>query len=135
MDAEASENERAYANGVSREIIAKSIRIHSKLGPGLLESAYHACLVYELRKSGLSVKTEVVLPVTYDEIRIETGYRLDLLVADLVIVEVKAVAQILPIHTAQLLTYLRLSDKHLGLLINFNVPRLAAGVKRLVNRF
>jgi GxxExxY protein len=135
MDAEAQERQRTYANWVSREIIAKSLRIHSKLGPGLLESVYHACLTHELEKSGLLVQAQLPLPVSYDSIRIDAGYRLDLLVADTVIVEVKAIAQILPIHVAQLLTYLRLSDKHLGLLINFNVPRLAQGVKRIVNRF
>ena len=135
MDANPEQALRESANRISREIITKSLHIHSRLGPGLLEGAYKTCLAHELEKSGLTVQTELVLPVMYDGIRIEAGYRLDLLVAKIVIVEVKAIAQILPIHIAQLLTYLRLSDKRLGLLINFNVPRLSEGIKRLVNRF
>lgn len=135
MDANPEQDLREYANRISREIITKSLHIHSRLGPGLLEGAYKTCLAHELQKSGLFVQSERILPVAYDGLRIEAGYRLDLLVENIVIVEVKATAQILPIHIAQLLTYLRLSDKRLGLLINFNVPRLTEGIRRLVNRF
>lgn len=98
-----------------------------------MESAYEACLAYELRAEGLSVLTQVPLPLRYREVALDVGYRLDLLVEDLVIVEVKSVDSLLAIHQAQLLSYLKLSEKRLGLLINFNVVRLKDGIKRLVN--
>ena len=126
---------RTLANQVAGEIIRKSLRIHSKLGPGLLETTYRICLAHELIQSCLQVQSELLLPVVYDGIQINAGYRIDLLVADIVIVEVKAVEQILPVHLAQLLTYLRLANKRVGLLINFNVTYLRTGLKRVVNQF
>ena len=126
---------RTLANQVTGEIIRKSLRIHSKLGPGLLETTYRICLAHELIQSGLQVQSELLLPIVYDGIQINAGYRIDLLVADIVIVEVKAVEQILPVHLAQLLTYLRLANKRVGLLINFNVTYLRTGLKRVVNQF
>ena len=103
------------------------------MGPGLLESTYEVCLVHELSKAGLNVRSQVALPVVYDGIRLEAGYRIDLLVEDSVIVELKAVESIHPIHEAQVISYLKLSGKKLGLLINFNVNLLKNGIKRLAN--
>ena len=103
------------------------------LGPGLLESAYGACLAHELRKRGFRVATQVGLPVVYDGVKLDLGYRIDLLVEDVVIVEVKCVEAIHPVHEAQLLSYLRLSGKHVGLLINFHLARLKDGIKRMVD--
>jgi len=119
---------------VSGAVVDAAMTVHTALGPGLLESAYEACLAHELRKRGHEVGVQVVLPVDYDGIHIDAGYRLDLLVDDLVIVEVKAVAALAPIHQAQLLTYLKLSGRNLGLLVNFNVPHLRDGIKRMANR-
>ncbi len=119
-------------NKVSGAIIDAAIRVHSELGPGLLESSYEACLMHELRKRGLKAFSQVALPITYDGVEIEAGYRLDLLVEDAVIVEIKAVESILPLYEAQLLTYLKLSSKKLGLLINFNAKRIKDGVKRFI---
>src|ERR1700690_2471770 len=110
-------------NGVSGRIVDSSLRVHSALGPGLLESAYRACLAYELPKPGLTVSEEVGLPVVYDAHRLEVGYRIDILVENLVVVEIKSVSAIAPIHKAQLLSYLKLSGKPVGLLLNFNVVR------------
>lgn len=121
-------------NAISGQVIEAAIKVHSALGPGLLESAYEACLEYELRKRGLQVLRQVVLPVIYDGVQMDVGYRLDLLVEDDVVVELKAVAAILPIHEAQLLAYLKLSGKRLGLIINFNVLHLKNGIKRLVHK-
>jgi GxxExxY protein len=120
-------------NEVSGQIVDAAMRVHTALGPGLLESAYEACLAYELRQRGLEVATQVGLPVVYGGVRLDVGYRLDLLVQGLVIVEIKAVDKLAPIHGAQLLSYLRLSGKRLGLLINFHVPHLKDGIRRLVN--
>ena len=111
------------------------MKVHSVLGPGLLESTYEICLVRELRKRGLSLQTQVPQPVVYEGETIDHGYRLDVLVEGSVIVEIKSVEKLLPIHEAQLLSYLKLSDKKLGLLINFNVPHMRDGIKRLVNHF
>jgi GxxExxY protein len=122
-------------NQITGEIIRRSLHIHSKLGPGLLESAYHACLAHDLIRADLLVESELLLPVIYEKLRINAGYRIDLLVEKLVIVEIKSVEQILPVHLAQLLTYLRLAQKRVGLLINFNVSHLRQGVKRVVNHF
>ncbi len=119
-------------NEISGEIVGAAIKVHSALGPGLLESAYRACLRHELSKQGLRSDVEAVLPLTYDGLTIDIGYRLDLLVEDAVIVELKTVRKLLPVHQAQLLSYLRLSKRRLGLLINFNVYRLLDGVKRMV---
>ena len=120
------------AHGVSHEIIKAALKVHSALGPGLLESAYEACLLHELRKAGLHAQAQVALPVVYDNVKLDLGYRLDLVVEDLVIVEVKSVEALTPVHQAQLLSYLKLSGKSLGLLINFNVAHLKEGIKRMV---
>jgi GxxExxY protein len=120
-------------NTISGLIIEAAMRVHSALGPGLLESAYESCLVHELRKMGLIVLSQLLLPVVYDGTKIDAGYRIDCLVEDIVIVELKAVDKVLPIHEAQLLSYLKLSKKPLGLLINFNVVHLKDGIKRMAN--
>ena len=105
------------------------------LGPGLLDGAYEVCFAHELRKRGLRVETQLPLPVSYDGVRVDLGYRLDLLVENEVVVELKAIETVLPVHKAQLLSYLRLGGKRLGLLINFHVDRLKDGITRLVNGF
>ena len=119
---------------VGKQIVDAAIKVHRKLGPGLLESAYQTCLAYELRKRGLHVECELPQPIEYDGIQIETGYRLDMLVENQVIVENKTVEVLLPIHEAQLLTYLRLRDCRLGYLINWHVPLIKDGIKRMVNK-
>ena len=118
---------------VSGEVVDAAIKVHSALGPGLLESAYHACLAYELRQRGLKVFTQVELPVTYREIKIDLGYRLDLLVEQRLVVELKTVTKVLRVHEAQLLSYLKLGGFRAGLLINFHTARLKDGIKRMVN--
>lgn len=120
-------------NRLTGLIITAAIKVHSALGPGLLEGAYEACLVHELRVRGLRVANQVVLPVIYDGVTIELGYRMDLLVEDLVVVELKCIEKIHPVHEAQLLSYMRLSGKHVGLLINFHVAHLRDGIKRMVD--
>ena len=120
-------------NEVSGIVVDAAMKVHTALGPGLLESAYEACLLHELRKRGRKVLSQVVLPVVYDGVKIDVGYRIDLLVEDVVIVELKAVEKLLPIHDAQLLSYLKLGGYRLGLLINFNVLHLKDGIKRKVN--
>jgi len=120
-------------NHLTRDVIGAAMKVHSALGPGLLESAYEACLVYELTTRGLRVAQQVPLPVRYENVRLDAGYRIDLIVDDRLIIELKAVEQILPIHEAQLLSYLKLSGKNVGLLINFHVLRLKDGIKRLVS--
>jgi GxxExxY protein len=135
ITAELSELERIRTNQISRLIVTAAMRVHSVLGAGLLESAYQACLAHDLRKQGLKVQREVPLPVEYDGVRLDLGYRLDVLVEGCVIVEMKAVEKLLPVHEAQLLSHLKLSGLHLGLLINFKVPHLKDGIKRLVNNF
>jgi GxxExxY protein len=121
-------------NDVSGQVVDAAIKVHSILGPGLLERAYQVCLAHELGKRGIRVRTEVPLPVQYDGIELDLAYRIDLLVEACIVVEIKAVARILPIHEAQLLSQLRLSDHRVGLLINFNVARLKDGIVRMVNR-
>jgi GxxExxY protein len=135
ITSEISDKERIRTNHISRLIVTAAMKVHSLLGAGLLESAYQACLAHELRKQGLKVQTEVALPVVYESVRLEVGYRLDVLVEDCVIVELKAVEKVLPVHEAQLLSHLKVSGIHLGLLINFKVPHLRDGIKRLVNNF
>lgn len=120
-------------NQITGQIIDSAMRVHSLLGPGLLESAYEACILHELRRRGLTVESQVSLPITYDGVLIETGYRIDLLVEGNIIVELKAIEKLLPIHQAQLLSYLKLSGRKVGLLINFNVVHLKDGIIRLVN--
>lgn len=117
-------------NKITEIIIGKSIEIHSTLGPGLLESAYQKCLEYELLKSGLKVQREIILPVIYKELLIEFGYKMDLLIEDSILIELKSVEQVLPVHEAQILTYLKLSGKKIGLLINFNETLLKKGIRR-----
>jgi GxxExxY protein len=116
---------------ITHEIIDSAYKVHTKLGPGLLESAYRTCLAYELRKKGLKVEEEKPLPIIYEEIELECGYRLDLLVENEVIVELKTVNAFNDVHLAQLLTYLRFSDKRIGLLLNFYVKSLKDGIKRV----
>jgi GxxExxY protein len=117
---------------ITRAIIGCALKVHTALGPGLLESAYHRCLVRELEKAELLVESDVALPIVYEGLRIEAAYRVDLRVEKIVLVEVKAVESILPVHRAQLLSYLQLSRVRVGLLINFNVVRLVDGIKRLI---
>ena len=121
-------------NQISAQIIDAAMKVHSALGPGLLESAYEGCMLHELRKRGLKVYSQVGLPVVYDTVTIDVGYRIDLLVEDCVMVELKSIDKLVPVHEAQLLTYLKLSGVKLGLLINFNVLHLKDGLKRLVNK-
>jgi GxxExxY protein len=118
---------------VGNRIIGAGIKVHSALGPGLLESAYQKCLAYELNRSGFKVACEVVLPVIYHEVRIDAGYRIDMLVEDRIIIENKTVDTLLPIHEAQLLTYLKMKECKLGYLFNWNVPVLTKGIRRIVN--
>src|SRR5215471_1529298 len=120
------------ANEVSHEVIKGALKVHSALGPGLLEKAYRGCLAYELRKAGFNVETEVEMPVIYDGLKMDAGYRIDLLVSDLVIVELKSAEEISRVHMAQILCYMKLSKKQLGLIINFNVLHLKDGIKRVV---
>ena len=120
-------------NRIGKLILGCALKVHTALGPGLLESAYEACLARECQKSGLSYKRQLVLPIIYDGEQIDAGYRLDLLVADLVVVEMKAVQQLVDVHQAQLLSYLKLGGYRLGYLLNFNVPRMKEGIWRLVN--
>ena len=115
----------------AKDVVDAAYKLHTKLGPGLLESAYEACLAYELTKRGYQVERQKPQPVIYDGLEIEVGYRLDVLVHGEVIVELKSVEQVLPIHHAQLMTYLKLSGKTLGLLINFNVPVIKQGIRRV----
>ena len=125
---------RTEIEGFGRETVDGSIRVHSVLGPGLLESAYQSCLAQELRSRGLFVQTQVAVPIVYEGHRLDVGYRIDLLIERCVIVDLKAVKQLHPIHEAQLLSYLRLSNHRLGFLINFHVIHLRDGIKRMVNR-
>ena len=118
---------------LATELVDAAFTVHSALGPGLLESAYQACLAHELRRRGLSVQCEVPFPVHYAGLAIDAGYRVDLILEGDIIVENKSVQAVVPIHKAQLLTYLKLSGKQLGFLINWNVPRIKDGIKRMVN--
>jgi GxxExxY protein len=120
-------------NKLSEKIIGCAIEVHKLLGPGLLESAYEECLFYELKQTGLNVEKQKALPLVYKNVKLDVGYRLDLLVENKVIIEIKAVECLNDIHTAQVLTYLKISGCKLGLLMNFNVLRIKDGIKRLVN--
>jgi len=120
-------------NIVSGQIVDAAFKVHTVLGPGLLEHAYQLCLAQELRKRDIRVRNEVLMPVRYDGLELGLAYRIDLLVEECVVVEIKAVANILPVHRSQLLSQLRLSDQRVGLLINFNVARLKDGIIRMVN--
>ena len=126
-------NDHEKLNQISGKIIGAAMEVHRTLGPGLLESTYEACLCREFQLQGIPFEHQVTLPVEYKELKLDCGYRIDLLVDRLIIVEIKAVEGLDPIHEAQLLTYLRLKKLWLGLLINFNVPVLKEGIRRLVN--
>jgi len=128
-----AETEAARINQITKQIIGAAIGVHDELGPGMLESAYEACMVYELTSAGLRVERQKVLPIVYTGTRIDCGYRLDLLVEDTVVVELKSVERIEKVRCKQLLSYLRLSGLSVGLLINFNVEYLKMGIKRIVN--
>jgi len=111
-------------------------RVHTEFGPGLLESAYTACLVYELRKAGFDIKTEVPVPVVYDGVKLtDVGFRIDILVNDELVIEVKSLENIAPVHLSQLISYLKLSNRRLGFLLNFNVESFKTGIYRRVNKF
>jgi GxxExxY protein len=120
---------------ITEKIIHCAIKVHTALGPGLLESAYKECLFYELLKNGLKVEKEKPLPLVYEEIKLECGYRIDLFVEDSIVVEVKSIEALHDIHLAQTLTYLKLSRRRVGLLMNFNVLRIKDGIKRVVNGY
>jgi GxxExxY protein len=122
-----------HFNEISGAVVDAAMKVHSALGPGLLESVYLACLVHELQQRGFRTAVQLPLPVVYEGVRLDLGFRLDLLVEMFVVVEIKAVEAITPVHQAQLLTYLKLSHKHIGLLINFNVVHLRDGIRRMVN--
>ena len=127
---------KEQVNHFSGKVVEAGFKVHSRLGPGLLEKAYESCLEYELSKFGLNVERQAILPVNYDEyLRVDFGYRPDLIVENCILVELKSTESITSLHEAQLLTYLRLSGFKLGLLINFNVLRLNAGIKRFVRDF
>jgi GxxExxY protein len=121
------------ANEITSTIIGAAIEVHRHLGPGLLESAYQQCLLYEMQRKGLKFNTQVKVPVKYREVALDCGYKLDLIVEEKVIVELKAIEQLTWIHEAQLLTYLRLTGLRVGLVINFNVPVLKQGIRRVMN--
>jgi GxxExxY protein len=122
-------------NQLTEQIIGAAIEVHRQTGPGLMESVYEECLCYELSQLGLRFQRQVHLPVSYKGVKLDCGFKMDLLVEDSVVLELKTVDQLLPVHSAQLLTYLKLSGKRVGLLINFNEPVLTKGLKRLVNHF
>ena len=127
--------EKSWLNRITESIIGAAIDVHRALGPGLLESAYEVCLAFEVAQRGLKVEQQKPLPVVYREVKLDCGYRLDLLVEESVIVEIKAIDSLAPIHQAQLLSYLKLSGCRVGLLINFNVKVLKDGIRRVVNDF
>ncbi len=127
-----TEAQRQRLNQLSQQVIGLCIEVHRVLGPGLLESAYEAALAYELATAGIPFQKQIDLPLDYKGVKLDCGYRLDFIIAEDLILELKAVQEILPVHKAQLLTYLKLNQKPLGLLINFNVPLLKDGVQRVV---
>lgn len=120
-------------NEISKVVFDCALKVHKALGPGLLESAYEACLFFELKKTGLSVEKQKGLPLIYEDVKLEIGYRIDLMIESKVILEIKSVNELNEIHLAQVLTYLKLSDCKLGMLINFNVRLIKNGIKRVVN--
>ena len=128
-------NQKDRINEVTDAIVSSSIEVHRELGPGLLESAYETCLVYELAERGLKVEQQKTLPIVYGQVKLDAGYRLDLVVDGSVIVEIKAVDRLMPIHRAQLFSYLKLSALSVGLLIDFNVRLLKQGIRRIVTNF
>ena len=126
---------KEYLNGLSEQVIGAAIEVHRELGPGLLESTYESALQHELSLLGLNSVRQIALPIRYKGLEIDEAYRIDLLVEDALILEVKTVEAFRPVHTAQLLTYLRMANLHLGLLINFQTVRLIDGIKRQVHKF
>ncbi len=128
-------SQRGELDEITGQIVGAAIDVHRALGPGLLESVYESCLEYDLIERKLNVQRQVALPVSYKQVKLESGYRVDLLVEKRVIVEIKSVEQIAPIHKAQLLTYLKLSNLKVGLLINFNVDILKKGINRVVHNY
>lgn len=128
-------NKEERLNKITETIIGSAINVHRALGPGLLESAYESCLIYDLGQAGLKVEQQKPIPVVYRNVKLECGYRLDLMVENEVVVEIKSVEKLLPIHKAQLMSYLKLADCRVGLLINFNVEVLKDGLQRIVNGF
>jgi len=122
-------------NDLTDRIIGAAIEVHRHLGPGLLEAVYEECLCYELSQRGLKFQRQAPLPINYKGIKFESAYRMDLVVEDAIVIEIKATEEMLPVHSAQLLTYLKSSNKRVGLLINFNVPILKNGLKRIVNHY
>jgi GxxExxY protein len=124
-----------HEDAITEKIIGCAIKIHKALGPGLLESAYEECLCYELSKVGLNVERQKALPLVYEEIKLDCGYRVDVLVENKVVVEIKSVDSLTDVHLAQVLTYLKLGDKRVGLLMNFNVSKMSFGIKRVVNKY
>ena len=121
-------------NELSTKIIGCAIEVHKQLGPGLLESAYQECLAYELKQNGLQVTKEIPMPIVYKEVKLNHGYRMDLLVENTVVIEIKFVEAITDVHEAQLLTYLKLGNYKLGLILNFHVNVMRKGIKRMVNK-
>jgi GxxExxY protein len=119
----------------AREIVDSAMKVHAALGPGLLESAYEACLIYEIGRRNLAVRSQVPMPVRYDDVELEVGYRLDILAGENVVVEVKSCQTLLPVHMAQILSYLKLGRFRLGLLLNFNVPHMRDGIRRVINGY
>jgi GxxExxY protein len=119
-------------NDVTQIVIGCAFKVHTARGPGLLESAYHRCLVHDVEKAGLLVESELALPIVYDDLKIDAAYRVDMRVEKIVMVEIKAVEKPLPVHIAQVLSYLQLSGVRVGLLLNFNVAHLSSGIKRLI---
>ena len=122
-------------NDLTGAIIGGAIEVHRNLGPGLLESAYESCLLWELRQKGLRAESQVPVPIRYKGLQLDAGYRIDLLVQDKIIVELKAIDKIQPIHTAQVLTYLKMMDLKMALILNFNVELMRSGIKRIINDF
>jgi GxxExxY protein len=127
--------DKQQLNELSERVIGPAIEVHRELGPGLLESTYEASLMHELQLQGFSVSRQLMLPIKYKDLELDEAYRIDLLVENSIVIELKTVDQLLPIHSAQLLTYLRMSGNHLGLLINFQTVRLVDGIKRQVHNF
>ena len=119
-------------NQITHEILDSAYKLHSHLGPGLLESAYQACLIYELKKKGLKIEAEKPVPVVYEQVKLDCGYRIDILVEDEVVIELKTVEAFTDVHCAQVLTYLKFSEKKVGLLLNFNTKSLKNGIKRFI---
>ena len=131
MDAE---SDIYHFNILTEKIIGCAIEVHRAIGPGLLESAYEECLCYELGQAGIRFERQVPLPVVYKGVKLDRGYRMDIVVEGLIVLEIKAVEILIPVHEAQLLSYLKLYDKRLGLLLNFHIPLLKDGIKRIANK-